>query len=138
MGDISIASPEKSNGENQRRRRSRNNRKSEVSSPPRYALNNKADAKNTRNSHIGNKTVRDARTMNNSPSKLQIFTGTGELEHEKAERTYLNPVGPGMYKLPNLTGRHAIESQKKNIPMISFGKKTKQPWHVELERGFIG
>lgn len=102
-------------------------------------MNTKTRDRNVRNSQIDFASARqDPRTMNNSPSKLQIFTGTGEMEHEKAERTYLNPVGPGMYKLPSLTGRHAIESQKKNIPMISFGKKTKQPWHVELERGFIG
>jgi hypothetical protein len=71
-----------------------------------------------------------------SPSKL--FTGTTEEEHSKAARTYLNSIGPGQYNLPQLTGRYSIETKRKNIPLISFGPKTKSPWHPEYHTDFVG
>ena len=71
-----------------------------------------------------------------TPSKL--FTGTPEEEHNKAAKTYLNALGPGQYNLPPLTGRFSIETRKKNLPNISFGSKTKQPWHPEYHTDFVG
>ena len=60
-------------------------------------------------------------TLANNPSMASIWTGTSQLEQEKAERTYMNPLGPGTYDLPSLTGRFAVESNKRNIPALSFG-----------------
>lgn len=59
------------------------------------------------------------RSLSN-PGQLQPFTGTSFIEEEKAHRTYLNEIGPGQYNLPKLTGRHSIESKRRNIPNISF------------------
>ena len=40
--------------------------------------------------------------------------------------------------MPALTGRHSLESNRRNIPYISFGKKTKKPWHGEFHSEFVG
>lgn len=68
------------------------------------------------------------RSLSN-PSHLKVFTGTSFVEEEKAHRTYLNEIGPGQYNLPKLTGRHSIESKRRNIPNISFASNTKMPWN---------
>lgn len=60
------------------------------------------------------------------------------MELDKASRTYLNDVGPGQYNLPPLTGRHSLEAKRRNIPSISFGLKTKAPWHNEFHTDFVG
>ena len=82
------------------------------------------------------------RTLNADPSKAslrsKVFTGTGDVEQEKAHRTYLNELGPGQYSLPPLTGRHSLESKRRNIPNISFGAKVKTPWHAEFHTDFVG
>lgn len=78
------------------------------------------------------------RNTSNHSLKMKIFTGTTEQEHEKALRTYMNEIGPGQYSLPPLTGRHSIESKRRNIPYISFGSKTKAPWHEEFHSEFVG
>lgn len=59
--------------------------------------------------------------MIGSPSKQTIWTGTSQVEQEKAERTFMNSLGPGAYSLPPLTGRFSIESKRRNIPALSFG-----------------
>lgn len=69
---------------------------------------------------------------------MKLFTGTSKVEHDKALKTYLNGTGPGQYNLPPLTGRHSLESKRRNIPYISFGQKTKQPWHEEFHTDFVG
>ena len=83
-----------------------------------------------------NKRAMNQTTLEGLPSKL--FTGTPDEEYEKAARTYLNELGPGQYNLPPLTGRHSIETKRKNIPLISFGPKTKKPWHPEYHTEFVG
>ena len=65
-------------------------------------------------------------------------TGTSEVEHQKAERTYLNALGPGQYNLPPLTGRFSLESKRKNIPYISLHSKVRQSWHPEYKTDFVG
>ena len=37
-----------------------------------------------------------------------------------------------------MTGRHSIESKRRNHPYISFGSKTKAPWHAEFHTDFVG
>ena len=59
------------------------------------------------------------RSLSSSVNK-KVFTGTGDVEYSKAHRTYLNETGPGQYNLPPLTGRHSLESKRRNIPMLSF------------------
>ena len=77
--------------------------------------------------------------MVNSPSKVTVFTGTSQLEQEKAERTYMNALGPGAYSLPPLTGRFSIESKRRNIPALTFGQKVhKVGWHPDLATDFVG
>ena len=77
-------------------------------------------------------------SIRQSHPQMKVFTGTSEIEHEKAHRTYLNELGPGQYSLPPLTGRHSIESKRRNHPYISFGGKTKAPWHAEFYSEFVG
>ena len=79
---------------------------------------------------------RENKSLTSNPSK--IFTGTSIEEHDKANRTYLNELGPGQYNLPAMTGRHSIEAKRRNLPSISFGPKTKQPWHPEYATDFVG
>ena len=51
----------------------------------------------------------------------------------------MNPLGPGTYELPSLTGRYAIESNKRNIPALSFGQRlNKQGWHKDMTVDFVG
>ena len=50
----------------------------------------------------------------------------------------MNELGPGQYSLPVMTGRHLIESGRRNIPSVSFGGKTKAPWHAEFHTDFVG
>ena len=51
----------------------------------------------------------------------------------------MNPVGPGAYSLPPLTGRFSIESKRRNIPALSFGQKVhKVGWHRDLHTDFVG
>ena len=77
--------------------------------------------------------------LNESPSKATMWTGTSQVEHEKAEKTYLNALGPGQYQLPALTGRFSIESKRRNIPCLTFGQKVhKVGWHPELHADFVG
>ena len=77
-------------------------------------------------------------SIRGSQQYLKLMTGTDEVEHEKAHRTFLNELGPGQYSLPPLTGRHSIESKRRNHPYISFGSKTKAPWHAEFHTDFVG
>ena len=77
--------------------------------------------------------------MQNSPSKVTVWTGTNQVEIERAERTYMNALGPGDYDLPSLTGRFSIESKMRNIPALSFGMRPyKVGWHPELKADFVG
>ena len=69
---------------------------------------------------------------------MKIFTGTNIEDAEKAHRTYLNELGPGQYNLPQLTGRHSLESKRRNIPNISFAARTKMPWTEEFHTDFVG
>lgn len=68
----------------------------------------------------------------------KVFTGTGDNEYSKAHRTYLNEIGPGQYNLPELTGRHSLDTKRRNIPLISFSPRTKAPWHDEFHKDFVG
>ena len=86
----------------------------------------------------GSQTGRNQNNQSLIVNSTKLFTGTPEEEHSKAHRTYLNELGPGQYNLPPLTGRYSIETKKKNIPLISFGPKTKQPWHPEYHTDFVG
>ena len=54
-----------------------------------------------------------------------------EEDQEKAHKTYLNELGPGQYNLPPLTGRHSLESKRRNHPYISISFPTKTPWNAE-------
>lgn len=79
-------------------------------------------------------------TLNKDSSQvtMKIFTGTAPNERDKAHRTYLNELGPGQYNLPSLTGRHSLESKRRNLPHISFAQKTKAPWYEEMHTDFVG
>lgn len=85
-------------------------------------------------SHAASKRSITNRSVNNN----KLFTGTTDQETDKALRTYMNEIGPGQYNLPSLTGRHSLESKRRNIPSISFGGKTKAPWHSEFHTDFVG
>ena len=69
---------------------------------------------------------------------MKIFTGPRIEDEDKAHRTYLNEIGPGQYNLPPLTGRHSLESKRRNIPNITLAEKTKMPWNAEYHQDFVG
>jgi hypothetical protein len=67
-----------------------------------------------------------------------LWTGTAESHIRRAVDTYINPLGPGSYNLPQMTGRLSYDAKRRNLPSFSFGARVKQGYHKGLDIDFKG
>lgn len=106
---------------------------------PKHAPDNNIDIEHSYNSA----STRRRRAKKN-PQKIldvhdnELWTGTSKSHIYRAAATYMNNVGPGQYNLPPLFGTKTIETRKRNLPLISFGIKTKPILHKEFAKELLG